>query len=795
MSVIDRIDRFKIIRELERGSGGIVYLGEDPRLERNVAIKTIGRFLSAEQGSHLMAEAKIISKLRHPNIVSVYEVGDFEGKPYVVLEYVDGVSLRELMKQEGIIAVPKAVSLMIQILDGIAYGHQMGIIHRDLNPSNIMIDRNSVPRIMDFGLSIIIGSIHDSGGIPHYMAPEHFFQTPLTPQTDIFFLGILLYEMIVGFPAFSGSDLSSLTYRIAHDPLDPPSQHNKNVNHAIDQIIMKALEKDPANRYPDARKMKELLEDYINPAERDDRSRAVHGTVDFLMRRMHHRGDLPAFSSHMIEISTKLSSVTAINFSSSGDLAKIILKDFSLTNKLLKVVNSALYTGLSGKVTTISKALFLLGVEKVRMMAATLMVFDHLQNRSQAAALKEVALSSFMSGVIAMGVAENMKLSGKEEIFICTMLYNLGKMLVICYFPEEYEEIKKRMIETGFDEARASKSILGITYNDLGMAVSRSWNFPDKIVQSMDSLPRYVIDRPKSEMETLRILSNYSNELIYRYINTPSSEQADIIPDMSKRYHNSLPIPENQVGSIIEAAVTNINPYSEVAMIDRQTSNMIRKLFQSGQNGPLEEQEAEAIARSRTKVLLKKPSQIVVLPDVAVAEQQTGILTNGLREIDDMIKGGCHLNDVLYMIIETMYRGLAFRRVIFCLWDATQMKMVARFGLGENVDEIVRHFQFRIGRTDIFNIAIVQAKGIVIDDAASPNIFKTLPAWYRGMVAAPSFLIYPLIAGKGCMGMFYADKKTKGPMLTARQKTFMEELCDIAVKAITQMQKEKDDFP
>src|SRR3990172_106091 len=160
MAGIDHIDRFKIIREIERGSGGIIYLAEDPRLERNVAIKTIGRFLSTEQGDHLMKEAKIISRLRHPNIVSLYEVGDCDGKPFVVLEYVEGVSLRELMKQEGVIVVPKAVSLMIQILDGIAYGHQMGIIHRDLNPSNIMIDRNNIPRIMDFGLSIIIGTIH-----------------------------------------------------------------------------------------------------------------------------------------------------------------------------------------------------------------------------------------------------------------------------------------------------------------------------------------------------------------------------------------------------------------------------------------------------------------------------------------------------------------------------------------------------------------------------------------------------------------------------------------------------------
>ena len=789
MAGIDHIDRFKIIREIERGSGGIIYLAEDPRLERNVAIKTIGRFLSTEQGDHLMKEAKIISRLRHPNIVSLYEVGDCDGKPFVVLEYVEGVSLRELMKQEGVIVVPKAVSLMIQILDGIAYGHQMGIIHRDLNPSNIMIDRNNIPRIMDFGLSIIIGTIHDAGTIPHYMAPEHFFQTPLTTQTDIFFLGALFYEMIVGFPAFSGSDLSSLTYRIAHDPLDPPSHHIQSVNHAIDQIIMKALEKNPKDRYPDALEMKKLLEDYLNPVERDEMSSVVHGTVDFLILRMHHKGDLPAFSSHMIEINTKLSSLTAINFSSAGDLAKIILKDFSLTSKLLKVVNSAFYANLSGKVTTISKALFLLGVEKVRMMAATLMLFEHLQNKSQATELKEVPLSSFISGLVAIDVADNIKLSGKEEAFICAMLYNLGKMLVICYFPEEYEEIKKRMIQTGLDETGASKSILGISYNALGMAVSRSWNFPDKIVHSMDSLPRHIIERPKTELETLQILSNYSNELIYRFTNTPSSERAEVTSDMSKRYHNSLPIAEDQMESLIESAVTKIDPYYDVVKIDKQTSNMIRKLFQSDPKRPPEAQKKETIGKSKTTALPEEPAHKITLPGFAVTEPQIGILTNGIREINDVMKGRCNLNDVLYMILETMYRGFEFSRVIFCLRDETRGKMAARFGLGENVDEIVQHFHFRIGRTsDIFNIVIAQEKGILIDDAATPNIFKNLPEWYRGIIAAPSFLIYPLVTAEGCIGMFYADKKTKGTMLTDVQKNFMEDLRGIAIQAITQKQ-------
>jgi len=177
---------------------------------------------------------------------------------------------------------------------------------------------------------------------------------------------------------------------------------------------------------PEDRTEPEELKKSGEPTEKEIASE-THSTVEFLMRRMRHKGDLPAFSEHIIEINSKLSSLTAITFSSAGDLSKIILKDFSLTSKLLKVVNSALYATLSGNVTTVSKAVLLLGFEKIRMIAVTLMLFEHLQSKTQATELKEAAIGSFMSGLIAMDVADNMKLGGREEVFICAMLHSLGR--------------------------------------------------------------------------------------------------------------------------------------------------------------------------------------------------------------------------------------------------------------------------------------------------------------------------------------------------------------------------------
>ncbi len=514
-----------------------------------------------------------------------------------------------------------------------------------------------------------------------------------------------------------------------------------------------------------------------------------HSTVEFLMRRMRHKGDLPAFSEHIIEINSKLSSLTAITFSSAGDLSKIILKDFSLTNKLLKVVNSSLYATLSGKVVTVSKAVLLLGFEKMRMIAVTLMIFEHLQNKTQATELKEAAIGSFMSGQIAMDIAENMRLGGREEVFICAMLHSLGKMLVICYLPEEYSEIKNRMTKRGFDEATAAQSVLGITYNALGMAVSRTWNFPDTIVRSMEVPPAGVIPPPRTEYETLRNLASYSNDLFHCVMNTQEDERAEALSDLSMRYNNSIPLSVQQVESVLTSAANKIDSYSDIIRIDRKNSAFMKKQLQPGQSRSRETNEEKDAGNLQRQTVPAIHPNVASQPSDAIKERQAAILTDGLHEITAVMTGSYNLGDVIYMILETMYRGFEFNRVIFCLMDATKSKMAARFGLGEDVDDILKHFQFLTGRsTDIFNVGISQAKGIIIDDAADPKIFRNIPEWYQQIVGASSFLILPLEVRGVCIGMFYADKKEKGRLLTDDQLNHMENLCDMAIEAITHKQ-------
>jgi hypothetical protein len=337
---------------------------------------------------------------------------------------------------------------------------------------------------------------------------------------------------------------------------------------------------------------------------------------------------------------------------------------------------------------------------------------------------------------------------------------------------------------------------MGVTYADLGMAVSRSWNFPDKIVRSMEAPPAGVIAPPRTENEVLRNISNYSNDLFSCFMNTQEDDRTAALSDMSIRYQNSIPLPVDQMESVITSSMTKIDLYSDIIRADRKSSVFLKDLIQrrqmqNQQNKHREGQRKEAGAGKDTgspepRSAPAIPDSTASLPSDRVRDRRADILTDGLREIADAMAGNYILSDMMSMIMETMYRGFEFYRVIFCFMDTAKSKMAARFGLGENADDIVKRFQFLTGQSnDIFNVGISQQKGLVIHDAAAPNISRNIPEWYQKIVGAPSFLIYPLTVKGGCIGMFYADKKEKGCLLTDEELDGMEKLRSMAIEALT----------
>jgi serine/threonine protein kinase len=801
MTIPENIDRFQIVRELGKGSQGVVYLASDPRLERQVALKTLHMHLSGDgdRPARLLQEARTVSKLQHPNIIPVYEAGAYQGQPYLVFEYVDGISLKDLIKREGALVVHRSVNMMRQILEGISYAHQQGIVHRDLSPSNILIGDNDTPRIMDFGISIMIGGEKnretDLSGTPCYMSPEHFSERPIGPRSDIFSLGLILFEMLVGHPAVQADNHYAVMYKIANEPLLPPSSENQTVDKKLDRMFLRAVEKDPASRYADALEMKRELDEYLaidesGEAGQDSQSQA-HSTLDFLMRRIRHQSDFPSFSQHIMEINKK-ASVSRSNAASASELANAILKDYSLTNKLLKLVNSAFYGQLAGEVTTVSRAVVVLGFEQVSMAASSLMLFDHLQNKSQSDELKDAALSSFMSGIIAKDLARKLNFPETEEAFICSMFHNLGRHLVLFYFPEESNQIKNLMAQKGLDEETATRIVLGISHYDLGAGIAKSWKFPDKIVHSMRSPPKGKAEKPKSETDMLWKLSGFSNELCSVASSPEDGDKEEPLTSLLKRFEESFPVSKKQMHNLLHSAHEKVEEYSNTLDI-----NLNKSPFMSRMSGYFKARE-ESIPDTTKSSSQEKPQEadldnyqtleISKSPSPSSESKDPhSVFINGIQEITNTLLEDYELNDVLTMILETMYRGFRFNLVLLCFVDMNRKKMSARLGFGKNIEKVVEKFSFKLGQpSDVFSLAMSQGKDLGIDDSADPRIKKAIPEWYRQAVSAPAFVLYPITVSKAPIALIYADRERSGRVISGSQLNYMKTLCNQLVLAIKQ---------
>jgi serine/threonine protein kinase len=257
---VARIGRYKILGELGRGAMGIVYKADDPNLDRIVALKTIVIEADAEgrkeYEKRFFLEAKAAGKLNHPNIVTAFDFGEEDGVAYLAMELVEGTDLRERLKQ-GALPPAEAVDVAQQIAEGLGYAHERGVVHRDIKPGNIMLQPRGQAKIMDFGLARMRAADHKTStgmvlGTPKYMSPEQVAGQPVDQRSDIFSLGIVLYEMLTGARLFAGEDTPQIMHNVVHVEHEPPTRLKPELPAMLDFVVARALKKDPAVRYQDA---------------------------------------------------------------------------------------------------------------------------------------------------------------------------------------------------------------------------------------------------------------------------------------------------------------------------------------------------------------------------------------------------------------------------------------------------------------------------------------------------------------------------------------------------------------
>jgi eukaryotic-like serine/threonine-protein kinase len=252
------LGRYKILKELGRGAMGLVYLGKDPTIQRFVAIKTmrldqIDEEKLQEVKSRFFREAESAGRLSHPHIVTIYDAGEENELGYIAMELVEGKSLKEWARKPNLMALTDLVQTLASVADALDYAHQQGVVHRDIKPANIMITKERLVKVMDFGIAKMASSNNTQTdvvlGTPTYMSPEQIAGKKVDGRSDVFSLGVVLFELLTGQPPFTADNLSALLFAIAHNPHPDLQTLRQDLPPMFQEMLNRALQKDLPQRY------------------------------------------------------------------------------------------------------------------------------------------------------------------------------------------------------------------------------------------------------------------------------------------------------------------------------------------------------------------------------------------------------------------------------------------------------------------------------------------------------------------------------------------------------------------
>ncbi|OQW31756.1 MAG: hypothetical protein A4E19_00065 [Nitrospira sp. SG-bin1] len=253
------LGRYKVLKELGRGSMGVVYLGKDPTIQRFVAIKTMrldeidDREKLQEVKARFFREAESTGRLSHPNIVTIFDAGEEDDLGYIAMEMLQGTTLTQWSRKPNLLPIEKVISILATVADAMDYAHQQGVVHRDIKPANIMLTADDVVKIMDFGIAKMATSSKTQTnivlGTPTYMSPEQIAGKKVDGRSDIFSLAVVMFELLTGRPPFTADNVSALLFAIAHTPHLSVRAIRPDIPPVIKDLLDRALQKDPALRY------------------------------------------------------------------------------------------------------------------------------------------------------------------------------------------------------------------------------------------------------------------------------------------------------------------------------------------------------------------------------------------------------------------------------------------------------------------------------------------------------------------------------------------------------------------
>lgn len=487
-------------------------------------------------------------------------------------------------------------------------------------------------------------------------------------------------------------------------------------------------------------------------------------------------GELPAMS-HNVQ---KLISLTNSKWSTSADLAKVILQDYSLTNKVLQVVNSAYYS-LGQPCNSISQAVNILGFDAIRDMAMVIALFeDFIKSGVDREGISKLLACSFSSGIMARILVEKKKINvPPEEAFICSLFYNLGKNIVCIYLPDKYRAIELK-IKAGLPANVACREVLiDLSFHEIGAEVAKFWNLSERVVSAMEENPK----PPKHQYDIagyLALLAHFSNTIV-----DSVCDGSDLEPIFQK-HGGPLSVEPQETIALLNKCVDISEAVSDsirYGFSKHKIRTKLRNLEINASHGLLNsnnpsEQPKPAAVRKREsqEAPLASPEQMSV--------DNVKLVQDFMRESPNLLMGPFDINKYYFNLLSTLYRGLGFDRVILAVVNAPPVKqtLLGGFGFGEIEPDAVSNIEHIIASQT--PCAISHSLKLCRDMMVPANKATVFPENIQSLVKDRIVYLFPIcIDGKG-IGMIYLDRKSDRPLLDQRMVKMVGLFRDFAVKAI-----------
>jgi len=451
--------------------------------------------------------------------------------------------------------------------------------------------------------------------------------------------------------------------------------------------------------------------------------------------------DFPALSRTITEINHAVGN----DSSSASQMTDIILRDISLTRKLLRLVNAAHFGSFGSQpISTISRAVYILGFDAVRNAAVSLMLFEHLRNQSNVDILRGEAIDSFYRGVLGRLLASSSGVRDGEEAFISALFRDLGKLMARFHFFAKTEQVNTLMAQEMLDESTASRQVLGVDYDELGLAIAKHWHFPPNLLHAMAPLDAAPLKKPgANDSDRLRIVANMARDLHRSFAGKSAKEQEQSIENLFQRYHDAAQITRESLFETAHKAAHTVKSETAILNVDISKSALMKQLL----DGPTDEEDAEASAATADAL-------------AADAENDpTNVLALGMQDMTQMMLGDYHLADIFKLVAELFYRTELFDRVVICVLDRVSQSLIGRVGLGQNASHMRSAFRIPLSFSpDVFHAAIANSQDIMISDASADNIRSRIPEWHHRTLHVHSFLLLPIMVKDKPLGLIYADR-------------------------------------